>query len=142
MTADEIIAAARSAIGTPFRHQGRTVGRGLDCVGLPIYIADQLGVVYTDVIGYPRRPGGGKLEATFDEHVERGILERVKVSEMRAGDFLMMRFSGQPQHVAVLTAEGNIIHAYQQVGRVCEHRLDDVWRSRIVRVYRLTGVEI
>lgn len=140
MTADDIIAAARSAIGTPFKHQGRTVGRGMDCVGLPLYVADQMGISYTDVVGYARRPGGGKLEATFDAHVESGILVRVKIAEMRAGDFLMMRFSGEPQHMAIYTGE-NIVHAYQQVGRVCEHRLDDLWRARIVRVYRLAGIE-
>lgn len=140
MTADDIIAIARSAIGTPFVHQGRVAGKGLDCVGLPMYVADRLGVEYVDVIGYPRRPEGGKLEATFDAHVESGVLVRVKISEMQAGDFLMLRFGGQPQHLAIFTGE-NIIHSYQQVGKVCEHRLDDVWRRRIVRVYRMAGVE-
>lgn len=140
MTADDIIAIARSAIGTPFVHQGRVAGKGLDCVGLPMYVADRLGVEYVDVIGYPRRPEGGKLEATFDEHVASGILVRVKPSEMQAGDFLMMRFNKDPQHIAIYTGE-NIIHSYLQAGKVCEHRLDDVWLSRIVRVYRFSGVE-
>lgn len=139
MTADDIIATARSAIGTPFMHQGRMVGKGLDCVGLPLYVADQFGIVCTDVIGYPRRPVGGMLEEAFDAHVDSGILIRVNVTEMLAGDFLMMSFSREPQHMAIYTGE-NIIHAYQPVGKVCEHRLDATWRARIVRVYRLAGV--
>ena len=34
MTADDIVNAARECVGTPFRHQGRVLGVGLDCAGL------------------------------------------------------------------------------------------------------------
>ena len=50
-----------------------------------------------------------------------------------------MRFSGEPQHLAIFTGE-NIIHSYESVGKVCEHRMADVWAVRIVRVYRFKGV--
>lgn len=137
MTPDAIVAAARSAIGVPFRHQGRGPN-GMDCVGLVIHVCDQFGIEYSDVQGYPRRPYVGLLESAFDEHVERGVLVRVDLALMQTGDFLMMRFS-EPQHLAIL-AEENIIHSHMRVGKVCEHRLDDMWRNRIVRVYRLSGV--
>ena len=58
---------------------------------------------------------------------------------MLPGDLLLMRFAGEPQHLAVFTGE-TIIHAYQATGRVVEHSLDDKWRRRIVRVYRFVGV--
>ena len=135
----DILSAARSVLGVPFRHQGRSL-RGLDCVGLLLYVADRLGVEYVDVSGYSRRPGGGLLEATFEEHIDNGILLRVAISDMQPGDFLMMRFGNDPQHLAIFTGE-NIIHSYQNAGKVCEHILDDKWRARIVRVYRLAGVE-
>ncbi len=31
---DAAIAAARTCLGTPFHHQGRAPGVGLDCIGL------------------------------------------------------------------------------------------------------------
>lgn len=138
MTPDDIIIAARSALGIPFQHQGRT-SSGMDCVGLLLYVADRLGIEYTDVSGYSRRPSGGLLESTFDAHVESGTLLRIDPDRMQSGDFLMMRFGRDPQHLAILAGD-NIIHSYLQVGKVCEHRLDDEWRARIVRVYRLFGV--
>jgi len=138
MRAEDIVAAARSALGIPFRHQGRS-SRGLDCVGLLLYVADRIGVEYVDVSGYSRRPSGGLLEETFENHVDRGVLLRIDPKEMQSGDFLMMKFTGDPQHLAILSGD-NIIHSHLRVGKVCEHRLDDMWRDRIVRVYRIAGV--
>lgn len=139
MTAYDIVTAARSAIGVPFKHQGRSLN-GVDCIGLLLYVCDQFGVEYSDVHGYPRRPSGGLLEKSFDAHVESGALVRVSPTQRQPGDFLMMRFAREPQHLAIFTGE-NIIHSYATVGKVCEHLADDVWISRIARVYRLAGVE-
>jgi len=134
MTPEAIIAAARSAIGTPFRHQGREVGKALDCAGLAIHVAAAVGADYQDSLGYAARPSGGLLEAALD--AQAGL---VRVFEVQPGDLLLMRFSGDPQHLA-LYAGDTIIHAFAAGRKVCEHRLDDVWRARIVRIYRFRGV--
>lgn len=134
MTADEVIAAACSALGTPFRHQGRQVGKALDCAGLIIHVVRELDIEHADQSGYARRPSNGLLESALDG---QPCLERV--TDMQPGDVLLMRFKGDPQHLGIFTGE-NLIHAYQPVGKVCEHRLDDEWRSRIVRIYRFIGV--
>jgi hypothetical protein len=51
-----------------------------------------------------------------------------------------MRFSGDPQHLAICAGD-TIIHAWQTVGKVAEHRFTDEWKSRVVRVYEFTGAE-
>lgn len=135
MTPDAIIAAARSAIGTPFRHQGRTASKALDCAGLVIHVARTVGIEHADVSGYARRPSGGLLESTLDEQPNL-----TRVFDMRPGDILLMRFSGDPQHMAILTADDTIVHAYAAGRKVCEHRFSAEWRARVVRVYRFTGV--
>ena len=134
MTPEDIIAAARSAIGTPFRHQGREVGKALDCAGLAIHVAATVGAEYQDSPGYAARPSSGLLESALDA---QSGLERV--FEMQPGDMLLMRFMGDPQHLAIYAGE-TIIHAFAAGRKVCEHRLDDVWRTRIVRIYRFRGV--
>lgn len=134
--AAQIVAAAKTAIGTPFRHQGRMVGKGLDCAGLAIHCAQSAGISTYDENDYPRQPGGGRLEAAFDKQPE---LKRIKISEMMPGDILLMTFEGQPQHVAIVSEIG-IIHAYEPIGRVVEHGLNKFWRSRIVRAYRFVEV--
>lgn len=137
MHAADIIAAARACLGTPFQHQGRIPGVALDCAGLLIAVAQAIGADYHDVTGYGPHPCGGMLEQALDD---QPCLEPVRVAQRRAGDLLLMRFDTEPQHLAVLTGE-TIIHAYSNVGKVCEHRLSAVWAARIVRVYRFRGVE-
>ena len=129
MTADEIVAAARAELGTPFAHQGRTPGKALDCIGLVIVVARN----WHDVAepgAYGRLPVDGRLESEVDAHP---LLVRVR--EPQAGDVLLMRFGVNPQHAAICAGE-TIIHSYSSVGKVVEHRFSDVWRKRVVRAYR------
>ena len=136
MTQDDIIQAARELIGTPFVHQGRIPGRALDCAGLVVAVAQAVGVEYIDQTGYSRSPSGGLLEAALDE--QPGIT-RIAPAERAPSDVLLMRFAGDPQHLALL-AGSTIIHAYEAPGLVCEHDLTDLWARRIVRVYRFKGL--
>ena len=80
----------------------------------------------------------GQLEAALDA---QPYLERILDRDARQpGDILLARFNGEPQHLAILTDEGTIIHAYEPVGRCCEHLMTPGWAWRIVRVYRFIGV--
>jgi cell wall-associated NlpC family hydrolase len=137
MTVDDILNHARQCLGTPFRHQGRLIAFGLDCAGVVIHVARQIGAGHIDVEGYGRNPANGQLERTLDA---QPCLERVALSERTAGDVLLMRFASDPQHLAICAGE-TLIHAYESVGRCCEHRLSSLWAARIVRVYRFRGVE-
>lgn len=143
MMREKIVSAARAEIGTPFRHQGRIPGKALDCAGLVIVVADKIGAEYRDQQGYSNRPSGGLLESALDG---QSGLERIEINDRKAGDVLLMRFNSDPQHLAIFAglvdvyqAEG-IIHAWAQARKVCEHRMSDEWRSRIVRAYRFRGI--
>lgn len=136
MTTDDIISAARQCLDTPFRHQGRLVCFGLDCAGVAVHVARQIGAGYLDVSGYGRTPAAGQLEQSLDS---QPCLERVALTERAPGDLLLMRFASDPQHLAICAGD-SIIHAYETVGQCCEHRLSSMWAARIVRVYRFRGV--
>lgn len=134
MSPDKIIAVARGAIGTPFRHQGRSLDTGLDCVGLACYIADACGLGYDDLKGYSRTPGNGLLEAALDG---QPCLERIPAPE--PGCLLLLRISRSPQHAAILAGD-TLIHAWSDAGKVCEHVFDAAWRRRVVRCYRFRSI--
>lgn len=137
MRTGDILAAARQCLGTPFRHQGRLISFGLDCAGVAIHVARQIGAGVIDIDGYSRTPSGGQLEQSLDS---QPCLERVMVNNRQAGDLLLMRFASDPQHLAICAGD-TIIHAYEAAGICCEHRLSSMWAARIVRVYRFRGIE-
>lgn len=97
-----------------------------------MHVARSLGLDYQDVPAYARRPHSGLMETTLDA---QPCLERVD-GEPQPGDVLLMRFNGDPQHLAIYTGEDTVVHAYAAVRKVCEHRLDAEWRGRVVRIYR------
>jgi len=136
MTTEAIIAAARACLGTPFKHLGRVPGKALDCAGLAKASAEGAGYPVVDMDSYGRTPANGLLEEKLDA---QPCLKRVYRSP-QAGDLLLMRFKGDPQHLAICAGE-TIIHAWQTVGKVSEHRFTDEWKSRVVRVYEFTGAE-
>lgn len=130
MTADEIIAVARSVLDVPFRHQGRDPAIGLDCIGLLSFVARSFGLSCIDRFDYSRLPGKGQLEAGLDM---QPCMERITTLEPAC--VILMRISLSPQHVGIFTGD-TMIHAWSSAGKVCEHHLDDKWRSRVVRLYR------
>jgi len=138
-TGADVVAAARAQLGAPWMHQARLPGIALDCAGLVVAVAEEVGIAALDQRGYGRRPSNGLLESALDG---QPCLARISPAEMQPGDVLLMRVVRDPQHLAIFAGHNpvceseTIIHAEIGAGKVCEHRLDDSWRSRIVRVYR------
>ncbi len=127
-----IIDLARSTLGTPFRHQGRQPGIGLDCVGLVLWVGHRLGLTRYDLTAYSRFPRERQL---LTHAVEAGFLEAKRPF---AGCVLCLRLLELPQHLAIMTDRG-MIHACQNTGRVIEHRMDSTWRNRVVALLRYPG---
>ena len=134
------VSIALACLKTPFAHQGRIAGRGLDCAGLYIHVMRELGLDYVDAKGYPRNPYDGQLEAQMDAQPS---LERIAVADAQAGDWLCMRIKTAPQHLALHAGFRDgvpyIIHASEEHGGVVHHRLDNLWRARVMRAYRVTA---
>lgn len=134
----EAVEIARACLGTPFLHQGRVPGLGLDCAGLLVHIFQALDLPHADAAGYPRSPYDGQLEKILDAQPS---LRRIALAEAAAGDILAMRIERAPQHIAVhagfIAGHAYIIHASELHGAVREHRLDALWSPRVMRAYRL-----
>jgi cell wall-associated NlpC family hydrolase len=133
---DRIIAYARETLSTPFQHQARVPGVGLDCAGVLVHILKSLDLPHVDERGYPRTPYKGLIRSILESQPS---LQKIPKAEMSAGDVLLMKFASEPQHVAILAGD-TIIHAYSQVGRCVEHGFTPEWRRRVTDVFRVVGV--
>ena len=125
---------ARTYLGVPFQHQGRTAA-GLDCVGLLVVVFRALGHPVHDLEAYARDPHHGLLERTVEAN---GC---VRVDDPQPGDIALIAFHGVTRHAALIGdhADGlSLIHAHNMGSkRVIEHRLDAKWAKRVTRVYRM-----
>jgi len=130
-------AIARTYLGTPFHHQGRLPGVGLDCVGVLICVAKELRLVAADfdVTGYQRQPDGVVLMRHLSEH-----LLPVEQTAMQPGDIVCVAFDKHPQHVGIVGDYRHgglsIIHAASKHGAVVETRLMFTAAMRFVAAFR------
>lgn len=138
MNPADIIAAAEKCMGTPFRHQGRVPGLGMDCAGLLVHCFKELELPHADELGYPENPFNGQLEAILDAQPS---LRRIELSEAREGDWFAMRVKRAPQHIAlhagIYRGQVLIIHASSDHGKVVKHSVDNLHQARIIRAYRM-----
>lgn len=141
-----LVETARSFLGVPFKHRGRT-RRGLDCAGLVWCACAEAGVTHPDLKRYGREPHrDGMMRVVIagaGEPVWQGKVGQVVPREMlQVGDVLVMRFEKEPHHMGIVGTDRlrglSLIHAdgSHTVRRVVEHGLDEHWQKRICAVFR------
>lgn len=121
------VAEARRWLGTPWHHQARLRGVGVDCIGLIVGVAEGLGIAAPDITDYGRRPDNVMLKRGLRRHMRR-------VSKIIPGDVLLFELDGVAQHVGIATDVG-VIHAHAQSRKVVEHGLGH-WAGMIAGVFR------
>ena len=138
---EAIVAEARSWMNTPWSHQQRQKGVGVDCAGLIIKPLHTLNLSSFDIRDYERLPNGTMYGICCRE------MTRIPVSTVRLADALLMQWDRGPSHLGLVgdyphgDGQLSIIHASNAFRKVCEHRLTPDWRRRIVAAFRLPGVE-
>lgn len=125
-----IIAAARSWIGTPYRHQASLRGVGCDCLGL-------IRGVWRMVMGHePEHPGAYRpdwAEAGGTERLLAAAGRHLIVADGPApGRVLIFRWrDGLPaKHCAIATGDARMIHAHDGAC-VAEVALSSWWRRHL-----------
>jgi NlpC/P60 family putative phage cell wall peptidase len=130
VTREDIVAAGRSWIGTPYRHQASLKGVGCDCLGLLVG-------VWREVMGEevgplpPYTPDWA--EASGRETLAEGLAEyltAIDPKDAREGDIVLFRWRAHlpAKHAGILTAADRMVHA-QEKAAVSEVALSD-WRRR------------
>ena len=130
----DVFIEARELIETPWQHQGRKKGVGIDCIGVPILVAKELGLGNFDKIDYPRVPNG-TMQGLIAQHCTTELLQ--------PGVLLVFRISATAQHCGIVSnyMDGQgLIHAWDIAQKVVEHRLTQDWLKKVVGCYGLPKV--
>lgn len=143
MNRNDIVAAARGWIGTPYRHQASVKGAGADCLGL-------LRGVWREVMGpEPEAPPpyspdwaeAAGAEEAMAEAARRHMAE-IATACAGAGDVLLfrMRRHGPAKHAAIICGTDRMIHAWSGHA-VVETHIGRWWRARAAFAFRFPGIE-
>lgn len=137
-TRNEIVAAARRYIGTPFKKGGRDEF-GLDCVGLIYRVGIDLGLDLEDT---DQRYNFGPNPATVDKYF---YAQSVRVPDLhpRIGYLAVLRQSVTPLHFGIVAKDEfnrySIINANMKPRRVIEESLDK-WKPELIMFREYLGV--
>jgi cell wall-associated NlpC family hydrolase len=142
----DIVAYARTLIGTPFHHAARLPGVGVDCAGVLVLVARQCALVSQDfdLPAYAEHPDGRTMLAWCDKYMGARLTEKT----MQPGDAVVMITDRLPQHLGVLGDHRHgglsLIHASNTANppRVIETGLRWLPNQRFVASYSFPGVEL
>lgn len=144
------IADLRTYRGTPFRHQGRRKGHGIDCIGIALAAARLIGAITPEEEkGFPAY---GRLPFRDSRNLRNLISTRMRIipiPDVKPLDIALMTIYGLPMHLGVIAdfaahggvnAPHSIIHAMATFGSVQEHFFDPP-RLAVRNCYRFLGLD-
>jgi cell wall-associated NlpC family hydrolase len=137
----DVIAEARTWIGTPYHHQQCVKGHGVDCAQLVAGVGralDLMPALSRQHVRYSRLPNPRQMHSVLQE-----FLDPVEPGAERFGDVAWMCWQeGLPQHLGIYSDlhGGGIIHALLSARQVVETQLDDWARSMVHGWWRYRGL--
>ena len=154
-----IVQEARSWIGTPFRHQAKVKGHGVDCAQLIIGVGEACNELAMDDQVWRRFRGYGRLPNprhmldamnTFMCNIDLGDHAPTDWPLLAAagyvwpGDVVWLSWREDlPMHCAILGWAGErptIIHALYDIGKCVEHGYVAEWPERAHSWWRFPGL--
>ena len=139
MTREQIVSAARQLIGTPYLHQGRVPGHGVDCVGVGVCVAWACGIKPTtwNITGYRRIPDGHSLM----RHLRENMAVEVDLQGRLPGEIdLWLSWAWVEAEVSkqvIDAGTGLLIRPGDRLINIPEHRAS----LQLARTLRLAGRE-
>lgn len=131
----EAAQAAKTWLGTPYRHQASLIGVGCDCLGL---VRGVWRTLYGDepdpMPPYHRSPRDREGAAALLTAAERYFVRAS--NELQPGDLLLFRLMPKlaPRHCGIMLDTNRFVHAQERLG-VIEMPFDGNWQRKLHSIY-------
>jgi cell wall-associated NlpC family hydrolase len=133
-----IVETARKYLDVKWKHQGRNPEVGVDCAGLVVLVAKEIGLSSYDTVNYQRNAHNDAFVKHFANN-----MKKKRMLDRKVGDVLLFRdalFSCHSGFVSEKNGVQHIIHAYARYKKVVEEPLTDEWLSKISYCFEFEGV--
>ncbi len=133
---NDVVTAARTWIGTPYRHQASLKGVGADCLGLIRGVwRDIYNVEPEAPPAYSRNWAEAGAEDTLLYAAERH-LTRAERKDILPGDVLLFRYRPHLpcKHAAIAVNDRRMIHAYDGAA-VAETSINAWWLRHLAAIF-------
>lgn len=135
MVSEQVLIEARKWLKTPWRHNQKLIGQGVDCVRfIEAVFRDALGLEFGDIDCYARMPEGDEI-LTFLQSTK--CLKQIPLDDKQPGDLLLFTLGKIPYHLGISNGFG-LIHADSHHG-VTELTSMGRWQRRLVAAFRING---
>lgn len=140
-TREEIVAAARAWVGTPYHHHASLKGKGCDCLMLIAESYAEVGLLPSD-IEIPDYPPDIMFHKDDHSYLEAVLSYCDEVDTPRPGDVVMWKFGMTYSHAGIVSAWPRVVHAYIRLGQVIEMDINEDSRltKRQMRFFSPRGI--
>jgi cell wall-associated NlpC family hydrolase len=122
-------------IGIPYLEGGRSAAAGVDCFGLLLLAAKEIG---SEIPDYEYKPDWFKGGANYFIEEYHKYARQIGFGELREGDVIFFKnCPGTANHAGIYLWHGKFIHAVREVGVVMGRLSDQPHCRRIHSFYRL-----
>lgn len=131
-----IVSKAREFLETPYHHQGRVKGAGVDCAGLVICVAHELNLSGYDINNYPKESDGIELKQLLNENA-------IVTKKRDIGNIVLLKIKQVPQHCGIIGIKDDfmtLIHACRKRKKVVEIELTKQYVDKIVSIYQFPNL--
>lgn len=137
-----VVLEAWEWIGTPYHHQARLKGIGVDCAQLVAGVAENVfpRLKPINTPAYSVEWHMHNREEKMCDLIESFKCERIELTDMIPGDILTFKFGRVQSHMGILVNDGQFIHARLDVGKVVLNQLSGMWLEHLGRAYKFPGL--
>lgn len=130
-----IISEAKSWVGTPYHHQARIKGVGVDCANLIAGIFEECGFIPINLEPYSLQWHlHNKEEKMINILLSYGCL-KVDTNDPSPGQIITFQMGKVSGHIGIMVDNERFIHADIYANKVVEVTFGGVWKRRLSGVF-------